>query len=130
MRKWIKHTLLALVVCAVGLAGYVFGYFQGYLGGVGHPALANAFNTVVKLINLRDGKPDPVIQSLEVKLDTALLMHSKYQESPLQISKIFESGDDSSLRKTVREYREKHPSVIEDATIKAKVQHVLQGEAH
>lgn len=56
MRYSLKITLLIFLVCFCSIGTYVFGYFQGYLGGLGHPAMANALGTVNALNAIRAEK--------------------------------------------------------------------------
>ena len=115
MNKYLKTTILATSAFLCLSTGYIVGYFQGYLGGVGHPAMTEAYLNVKNLEELRENKTEYVIKMLELNVDNKILINANYRDSPLQLAKIFDTAiDDSKLKKTVAAYREKHPSLMLD----------------
>jgi hypothetical protein len=114
MRPLIKNSLIAFVaVIGIGTT-YVAGYFQGYLGGLGHGAMAEAVGTIVTLDAIRDDKDSAAIRLLETKLDTQIIMHAKYQGSSFQLAKLLDESSDEVLIRKVAEYRKSYPSDFAD----------------
>lgn len=125
MRTSLKVALLLSIAGACSVGGYVFGYFQGYLGGLGHPAMANALGTVNALKAIREDRKQDAIQSLELNLDTEIIMSANYEASSLQLTKLFESSNGEVLVRRVAEYRKKHPSLFSDPNVQARIKEEL-----
>jgi hypothetical protein len=125
MHPLLKRTLLVIAAFFIAFGGYIVGYFQGYEGGVGHPALAQAYDTVTTLDTLRSGQIASAIQQLEIQLDTKLVMSANYKNNPSQLSKVFEFGSDEVIAKKVREYRTAHPSTVDDPAVQALIKNLI-----
>jgi len=125
MRPSLKVAFICTIAIACGVSGYIFGYFQGYLGGLGHPAMVNAWQTVNALNAIRENRTQDAIQSLEMNLDTEIIMRANYESSSLQLAKLFENSDGEVLVKQVGTYRTKYPSLFPDPNVQARIKEGL-----
>ena len=126
MRRSLKIALFfsVAVMCSVG--GYVLGYFQGYVGGLGHLALSNAVGTVSTLEAIRENKKQNPIVLLEMRLDTEIIMNANYEANHFQLTKLLDGSDGKVLVKRVADYREKYPSLIPDPEVQARIKQGLR----
>lgn len=126
MPRPLKLVLLLSAACCIAVAGYVAGYFQGYVGGRGHPAAAEALSDLVVLTNLRDGKRDGAIRILELSLDARLIQREAYVSSHLQLAPLFSmSRDDENAMARIRSHRHRYPSVVEDPQVRELIEKAL-----
>ena len=121
MRPSLKIAVLLSLACFCSIGGYVLGYFQGYFGGLGHPAMANALGTVNALNAIREDRKQDAIESLELNLDTEIIMSANYEASSFQLAKLFEGSNGEVLVRRVAEYRKKHPSLFPDPKVQARI---------
>ena len=125
MRYSLKITLLIFLVCFCSIGAYVFGYFQGYLGGLGHPAMANALGTVNALNAIRQERKQDAIDSLELRLDTEIIMSANYESSYFQLTRMLEGKGSDALVNRIAQYREKYPSTFPDPNVQARLKEGL-----
>ncbi len=121
MRPILKVSLMFMAVAILSIAAYISGYFQGYLGGVGHPAIGNAYVKVVVLNALRENRAEDAIKQLEMNLDGEIIMFVNYEQSAFQLTRLFETGGETVLVQRVAEYRRQHPSEFPDAEIRKAI---------
>lgn len=112
-----------LILGAMG--GFVVGYFKGYGGGVGHPAIASAFGTMASLKSLREGRPDEAIRQLELTPDVQLVQAAAYKRSPFLLTKAFE-GDDKSITTAVAACRSAYPSTFPEPEVRHAIAEALE----
>jgi|GEM_PF-4913996 len=101
-----------LLAAAAGMTGYVSGYIQGHTGGRGSTAPLDAANMVEALTDLRAERTPIAIAKLEAQLDTLLVSHAIYLDSPFQLAPLFAMPVADQRLQMVREYRVHHPSPV------------------
>jgi len=107
------------------MMGYVSGYIQGYTGGRGSTAPIDAANMVEALTDLRAERTPSAIEKLEAQLDTLLVSHAVYLDSPLQLAPLFAVPLAEQHLQMVREYRAHHPSPTHPPEVNALLQRSL-----